>query len=111
MVHGRSDAQLAAAGRVNEDSATLGARRQLGDKRAFYDLAGAGVPGALAEDRLVGDELGLQHDVDGMVEGLDLVPDRCHRAVDQRDKARGPDAQRAVGGRLPDDLTPEHAGL
>ncbi len=61
-------------------------------------------------ERLVGDQLRLDHDRNRALEWLDLVGDRGHGTLGERDQPDGGDAHPGAGRRLPLRRTPKHSG-
>jgi hypothetical protein len=87
VVHPGGEDQLAPFGGVGEDDARDVVGEVLGLQRRLEHRSCPWV-GGLRRARLVRDQLGLDDDTDGSLEGLDLVQDRGGGALHQRDEAR-----------------------
>ena len=108
MVHAGGHAQAAAPCRVDEDDPRVALEELLRLSGASSAAAarGSSWPGR----RLVCDELRLDDDAHRRLERLDLVEDRRHRALGERDEPRRGDAYGRAGRRPPLDGPAQHAG-
>ena len=85
VVHARRHAEIAAPCGVHQHGTRVAVEEALRDERRFQRGGRAGISRSW-RPRLVGHELRLDDDADGLTERLDLVQDRRSRAVDERDE-------------------------
>ncbi len=98
--HARRHPQFALMGAVHQDGAGVGGARPLGCEGLLQRRRRTRVL-LHARLRLVGDQLRLDDDPNGLVDRLDLVGDRRHRSLRERDEAGRADLDDLVGGRAP----------
>jgi hypothetical protein len=109
VVHGGGHPQPGLAGLVHEHRPVVAAGGVLRDQRR---VEGRGHPRVLGLrlDRLVGEQVGLDDQLDAAVERLHLVPDRGDRALGERHQPFGPHPDAAAGRRLPHGVPAQRAG-
>ena len=111
VLHRGRDPEPAALGRVDQHRPALARCRQLSCERAFDHLGRAWVSAGRGGDRLVGDQLRLDHQLDLPIDRLDLVEHGRQRAVSQGHQTSRAHADGAVRGRLPFGGARQEAGL
>src|SRR2546428_7075082 len=87
VIHRRRDTQLAVPGAVDEHGSALAGGGELRLEWVLDEGARSGIGLVLAQHRLVGHQLRLEDEVDGRSHRLDLIADRGHRAMNERDQA------------------------
>ncbi|OLB96540.1 MAG: hypothetical protein AUI15_14030 [Actinobacteria bacterium 13_2_20CM_2_66_6] len=96
---------------MNEHRTALGRCGQLGCERALDDFRRAWVFPERDGDRLVGDQLRLDHQIDRLVDWLDLIEHGGQRTVPQGHQASRAHTDGAGRGRLPFGRARQEAGL
>src|SRR6266566_7295094 len=100
MVHSRGDRESAFRGGMDEQWPRAFMVREWRREWRLDDRRTARISVAGLAHRLVGHELGLEHEIGGSVDWLNFVQDRRQRAMHQRHDACGANPDRSMSGRL-----------